>query len=569
MLHKRYPDLPDEKSKEKEKATQPSQPLATKSSPPTEPPGSGKRLPKKVSRYKMGDFSDVPIQILARLLSAFLTIKEVSAFDCAITTPHARRNYLESIKAAGFPRQNQKDAPVSVNALTWLREREMYLQKLHLIGETPLRCPRNILSSFEDDFKVSKHVEIMIFDQVSLDENVILDLVSNAPLLRECAFIECSKTLDVSSIVRRMSSRCEGVVSLELCKQRIDYDVLTVIAECFPKLESLHVDFHCFGEMLLTKQSLTRPLSRFSSLTSLSLAHELIDDVVVHTLGETCRGMKYLSLGQLVRTTDTALSIIAVKFPTIIQLSLSEEYWKKETLDIELFSDTGIKTLTASCTTLKVLRLHNLCGITDDSIESLADNVPRIQQLCLRDCENIGEVGIRALGEKCMDLERVDVTGCTWDCSIFHNDIFSTCCLFENLRSLALRFTLADLSRFYITKYIQRNATLEELELTNHHEGTIKEIPGLISLLESCANIRVLRLRFFLVTNVLLVKIAEHCARIEELHLQECHNVFDREGLFAFVAFCPRLTWFEFGDSDLLPPDARREIRRKRPFLRI
>lgn len=152
---------------------------------------------------------------------------------------------------------------------------------------------------------------------------------------------------------------CKHVVDLNLsgCKNISDKD-LQLVAEHYPELESLNLT-RC---VKLTDNGLKKILLKCSSLQNLNLyALSSLSDETYKNIS-LLRHLKYLDLCGAQNLSDEGLSSIA-KCNSLVSLNLT---WCIRV------TDAGFIAITEACSSLELLSLFGIVGVTDKCLEALS-----------------------------------------------------------------------------------------------------------------------------------------------------------------------------------------------------
>eukprot|EP00947_MAST-08B_sp_MAST-8B-sp1_P002745 g2745.t1 len=154
-------------------------------------------------------------------------------------------------------------------------------------------------------------------------------------------------------------------------------------------------------------------------------------------------------------------------------------------------------------------------SVTNATIQEVADIIPDLRGLSIRDCREVSDVGMWVLARSCTELRTLDLSGCLLVTHI-------------GLRSLSLRCRL-----------------LESVDLTGC--GQTSDL-GLRVLAAGCWNLRTLKLRGCnLITDTGVAQVARMCRYLQYVDLSKCEKVceYGDKGLVELANNCPMLRFVD------------------------
>ena len=263
-------------------------------------------------------------------------------------------------------------------------------------------------------------------------------------------------------------------------------------------------------------------------------------------------------------------------------LHLAEPLWEKIeiTNSASLYIGTTMKYIlqrlayTASCLSVRQIKLDGCLKLTDDSLKTIALRCPELRSIEIASCVEVTPKGIIDVLINCPNLLYLNVSRCE---NLFNFSNYSTditlSIIFSELRYLDLSFcsSLTDEDLRYL---IARTPSLEYLYLRQcdciSSVGietiatlcpNLKEISlndcvnvtdhGVVKLLSRCRALRYISLAKCPITNTALEQIANNPATngdtyLRHLNLNECEYITDT-AIMKISASCPRLRSLDIG----------------------
>lgn len=129
-----------------------------------------------------------------------------------------------------------------------------------------------------------------------------------------------------------------------------------------------------------------KALTNLSAVESIILDHTPVTNEAVKALKEA-KNLHTLGLNGIAEIDDEALKSLGAHNTKLVSLGL---------YNCKKITDEGIKALEA-CKSLRMLTMEKCIGITDESIEQIVNNHPRIEVLYLMECDDVTEKGIEKL----------------------------------------------------------------------------------------------------------------------------------------------------------------------------
>jgi hypothetical protein len=181
-------------------------------------------------------------------------------------------------------------------------------------------------------------------------------------------------------------------------------------------------------------------------------------------------------------------------------------------------SSADVAKIFQSCRKLRKVDLGALCDrLTDELLQSVAAHCPLLQHLDLEDCSAVSDAAISKVAESCPLLQFVNIMRTsTTDAALVSlckqcpllKQIHLGGCHLTDAALLAVAEGLPGLTHIDFSSIEAITSRAVETLASKCHE---LELIGL----SDCPN----------VSDVTLAKIAEHCSKLEELHVQGCDEV--------------------------------------------
>lgn len=250
------------------------------------------------------------------------------------------------------------------------------------------------------------------------------------------------------------------------------------------------------------------------------------------------------------RLTNLGLKAISCSSPSLRVLSL----W-----NLSSISDEGLCDIANGCRSLEKIDLCRCPAITDKGLIAIAMNCPNLMSVTVESCSNIGNESLQALGRFCPNLKCVTIKNCPL---VGDQGIASLFTSAGHILTKAKLETLniTDVSLAVIGHYGQSLTDLSLIDLQNVNERgfwvmgkgqglqKLKSLSitacqgasdsGIATVGEGCPDLKLFALKKCLrVSDHGVVSFAKASGSLESLQFEECHMITQR-GLFGILANC-------------------------------
>ncbi|KAJ3055997.1 hypothetical protein HK097_008486 [Rhizophlyctis rosea] len=195
--------------------------------------------------------------------------------------------------------------------------------------------------------------------------------------------------------------------------------------------------------------------------------------------------------------------------------------------------------------------------IDDTAIQRIAQCCPNLEEIFLRDCEDITSAGFLLLVRSCRKIRRIGINGCE---KIGDESVVALVERCQQLEAIALgyRQNLTDAS---ISCLARKAKNIQALLLDGR--DTLSEAPLLELLNNSGPNIRTLDISFCDITDRFVLQIAEKCHRLESLSLNGCKEELSDVGIRRIMETCSRLRVLALEDNEGLSEELLGDVFRR------
>ncbi|CAN0856176.1 F-box/LRR-repeat protein 4, partial [Linum grandiflorum] len=213
-------------------------------------------------------------------------------------------------------------------------------------------------------------------------------------------------------------------------------------------------------------------------------------------------------------------------------------------------------------------QFHSFC-LSDAGLITLSDQFPALQHLSLIWCSNVSSLGLLSLAQKCSLLKSLDLQGCyVGDGGL---SAVGKCC--KQLEELNLRFCegLSDVGLIELAEGCGislktlgvaacAKITDKSLEAVGSHCKSLETLSldsefiqndGVLAIAKGCPHLNVLKLQCINVTDEALIAVGKYSSSLEVLALYSFQRFTDR-GLFAIGDGCKKLKNLTLSDCYFL-----------------
>lgn len=302
-----------------------------------------------------------------------------------------------------------------------------------------------------------------------------------------------------------------------------------------PNMESLNLS-GCYN---LSDQNLDKAFNKnVSSLTSLnlSLCKDLSDNAL-SKIAMHCGNLRSLDLAGCCKITNSGLQCIAWGLKKLEHLNLRS---------CRQISDQGIASLCGlngselnssfpASQSLLSLSLQDCQKLTDESLRYIAQGLPKLRGINLSFCVSITDTGLKSLA-KMASLEDLNLRSC------------------DNVSDIGIGFLAEEHGR------------IQALDMSFCGNVTDASLRHLASSQLMAASLQRLAMTTCAITDDGLVKMAKSSTRLQELHMGQCVKLSDLS-LEAIAANMKELTSIDLYGCPDLSPSAIDKLKRQLPKL--
>lgn len=180
---------------------------------------------------------------------------------------------------------------------------------------------------------------------------------------------KCSATLtslDLTGIVKLKGKVLRDI----LCKTKLVElhvsGVKGITDSAFTDLPPLSLKIVNIAGCAVTANGILSLVENAPHLQSLNLAQlSSLEDSALLCISQHCDGLKHLDITDCLKLSDTGMTRIAQCCYRLVDLRMGTSVMKTNSWGgrVTQYSDTSLKTILANCSKLKVLDIHNQCGI--------------------------------------------------------------------------------------------------------------------------------------------------------------------------------------------------------------
>eukprot|EP01102_Stenamoeba_stenopodia_P016363 TRINITY_DN5718_c0_g2_i1.p1 TRINITY_DN5718_c0_g2~~TRINITY_DN5718_c0_g2_i1.p1 ORF type:complete len:1014 (+),score=165.43 TRINITY_DN5718_c0_g2_i1:338-3379(+) len=372
----------------------------------------------------------------------------------------------------------------------------------------------------------------------------IVQLSTSLPYLESLDLSGCD---DIESLaIQEILRNCPHLMSLNLsgCVKLTDLALKDVTSYC-PNLRFLNIKgcphftnglFEYLGNEIqelvvsdcpnITDRGLRSLFGRSFSIVSIELSGRWVTNDCIEVLTVNCPNLRRVELIGCDALGDQSVCV------------LSHYCQSLEYLDLSLCRGFSSQVFTNAHTMpqLRKINLSRCFNINDSSIAKLIDLAPALESINASYCQDVTDVGVHALAEKCSNTLRCcDFSGCSsiTNDSIMH--LAQTCSL-ESL-SLFNCFMISDVSTEEIAKHC-RDLIYLDVSCCDVSDQSIT------TLVDNCRRLEVLALEETKVTNASLILLGKRCHNIHTLKLAYCNDLTD-VGLMELAEGCPDIQFLD------------------------
>lgn len=315
----------------------------------------------------------IPDDIFRHCLLVYLTLRDISRLDQAMTTHKYRQCIIDKLSRSICIGDVQ--TVLSSNAFDWLKRRHICLVRMNIHPAMKLKHYRRAIQS-----NLLVHLEVLrLKDSTINDAEVgLIWSLNPCPLLRTLELIECLSLTDWS-IIR--------------------------IIQANPSIQSLSIDDGwCISDSSVTAIAATLG----KSLTTLSLSNcrktYTITDTSMIELAKSCHQLQSLSLAYLSSLSDASVIALAYHCTGLQVLDLSGN---------RTISDAAIVAVSQHCSAIHTLALGLCRNISDTSITAISQRCLGLRSLNVTGNSRVTNVCIIAMSELSHNLRSLNVTHCS------------------------------------------------------------------------------------------------------------------------------------------------------------
>jgi hypothetical protein len=276
------------------------------------------------ANFDVGLLFYLPNEVLFKIFSNFLSLKELSRFDSALCNKVNRFLYLECIESESCTWQGDKHRKIAFNAMFWLHTRSIKVRDVYFVSY--VRTDNTTLGSR------------------------IRCIKGNCPQLNTITLSDCKDLIDIDVI--KIAENCPHLNTLNLfsgCGNITERSILMIGNSC-PNLHNLD------SEGGITDSSLIGIAEGCPQLRSLSTTYNgSVTDVSIISLAEKCPKLNSLNLRNCIHITDASIIRLSESCPDINSLNL------RNCIHI---TDASIIRLSESCPDIHTLQTYNCHGVT-------------------------------------------------------------------------------------------------------------------------------------------------------------------------------------------------------------
>ena len=256
--------------------------------------------------------------------------------------------------------------------------------------------------------------------------------------------------------------------------------------------------------------------------------HTILSRLANNTQG-LCLTLRHIRLVQCECLSDRGLGYVA-KYCIDLE--------KLEVIGCPCIMSRGVQTVLENCLSLSSLDvrgcscLNSICHSTLTNIQSSNNTFFHVKYLDISDCVAVDDLGLRALGLTCKNLETLHMRRCSRITDVGMQHIASHCLKLKEL-SISDCHKVRDFSLKEIAKYcsLLRYLSLMRCAVTD---------AGIKVIGKGCSNLRYLNIRGCTgVTDVGVIHIAQNCLKLRSLDVGKCD--ITNNSLSALGIHCPQL----------------------------
>ena len=384
------------------------------------------------------------------ILSSYLSIKELSALDRAISKDDMRQAFHSSLINNNYTfemTENQCKKGIGTNFMNFIFRRNICVPKAFItkVDSTLMKCNKS--------YKCIVDVGL----SVSLSDEEI------------CRFFSCCggaiKSIHMTMMasascdsIKAIAKYCSSLQLLDIrgCCQVKDNGILALASSCSTLT---HLNVSSCG--LLRQDSGKNIASNLSSLTFLDVQfNSRVDDEFLQLLGQRCRKIKVLNICNTKRTTD-----FEVTDTGIMALAGLDDLVSVDMRKLRWVTSAALSQITPHWPRLLRLSLAEMPLVDDSVLKAVADHLCSLQSLDISWCRRCTDAGVAVvINALSGTLENINLSGVDY-CGA---DTFEAIAKCPNLLSLCLHLNIN-----ITTPMVKR--------IVNHKgRGTIRKIRALV-----------------------------------------------------------------------------------------
>ncbi|XP_064634992.1 uncharacterized protein LOC135492433 [Lineus longissimus] len=221
-----------------------------------------------------------------------------------------------------------------------------------------------------------------------------------ADTLQELNIMGCSRgELTGDNIIFHAAAKCQNLTHVDMSWTNVNDTVLISMANCSRRLVSLNIS----GCQAITDDGLIGVVKKHGdSLRSIeAFGCFNITPKGIKALGQYCRKLVTLNIGQCYKVTDASVSQLASSLEKVKHLDFR---------GCKQVKDSCMRKIVRSCKNLESITLANCPGATDLSLVEIATYLPSIRYVDMSGCKLVTDVGMRSIAHNCYLVEHLDLS---------------------------------------------------------------------------------------------------------------------------------------------------------------
>ncbi|KAJ4812083.1 F-box/LRR-repeat protein 2 [Rhynchospora pubera] len=195
-------------------------------------------------------------------------------------------------------------------------------------------------------------------------------------------------------------------------------------------------------------------------------------------------------------------------------------------------TDSDLDSVADSVPHLRLLHLKNCKAISDAGLAAIGNGLPSLESLDVSNCRKLTDKGFAAVASGCRNLRSLYLTGCRLVTDSLLQTLFENCLKLEEL-GLASCFKITDSGLTHLSEGPRNIRTIDVSKCTNVGDLGVGKIISTSG--ESLVSVKLLDCSK--VTDVTVFALAKSCPNLEVLVIGGCSDVTD-ESLRAVISSC-------------------------------